>query len=93
MSNDDNEKPLRGKRFLKIPSVAEELDCSERKVWREIESGSLKAHYFGGATRISRDDLDEYIRRSRNPPDVDEDDPIDPRKKKKGPKQDGTGDV
>jgi excisionase family DNA binding protein len=88
MCSDDSEKSPRRKRFLKIPSVAEELDCSERKVWREIESGNLKAHYFGGATRVSSDDLEDYIRRARDMPDLDKDDSKDARKKSKEPKRD-----
>ena len=65
MSKDENNKPVRRKRFLKIPRVAEELDCSERKVWKLIEDEELKAHDFGGSTRVSSDDLDDYIERSR----------------------------
>lgn len=65
MSNEENGKSSRRNRFLKIPRVAEELDCSERKVWRLIEDGELKAHDFGGSTRVSKDDLDDYIRRAR----------------------------
>jgi len=65
MSKDENDKPSRRKRFLKIPEVAQELNCAERTVWRLIEDGHLKAHDFGGTTRVSRDDLDDYIARSR----------------------------
>lgn len=65
MTKDENEKLPRKKRFLKIREVAVELNYSERKVWREIESGKLKVHRFGSSTRVSREDLDDYIRRSR----------------------------
>ena len=65
MSKDENDKLPRRKRFFKIPRVAEELDCSERKVWRLIEDEELKAHDFGGSTRVAAEDLDDYIARSR----------------------------
>ena len=53
------------KAFLTVPETADELEVSERHIWREIQAEKLKAHHFGGCTRISRDDLDELIRRSR----------------------------
>ena len=69
MDKDENDPPKKPaskkKTFLTVPEVADELGISERHVWRLIEEKELKAHHFGGATRISRDDLDDYIRRSR----------------------------
>lgn len=51
--------------FLTIPDVADELGLSERSVWRKISEGQLPVHHFGAATRISREDLDDYAARSR----------------------------
>ncbi len=68
MDNDDEEMPPKRptkKKFLTVPEAADEIGISERHTWREIETGKLKAHHFGGCTRISREDLDDYIRRSR----------------------------
>lgn len=66
MAKDENDKPPRRKKFLKIPEVAEELNYGVRKVWREIEIEELKVHRFGKSTRVARDDLDDYIRRARD---------------------------
>ncbi len=51
--------------FLPVPAVAQELNVSVRKVWRDIADGKLQIHKFGRATRVSRKDLDDYIRKSR----------------------------
>jgi excisionase family DNA binding protein len=58
-------KEIRLCKFLTVPDVAEELNLSVRKVWDDIRKGLLKTHKFGRSTRISRKDLDNYIRRSR----------------------------
>ncbi len=63
----------KGDPFLTIPKVAEELDISERSVWRLVEDGELSAHKFGASTRIRRSDLDAYIKRSRREPPRDPD--------------------
>ena len=52
--------------FLKVREVAEELNVGERSVWRLIEDEKLPTHRFGNSTRVKREDLDEYIRRSRS---------------------------
>ncbi len=65
MNKDESKKSPRQKRFLTIPEVAEEFSCSERKVWKLIEDEELKVHDFGGSTRVSREDLNDYIARSR----------------------------
>ena len=60
-------KRKRGTReFLTVPEAADELNVSVRKIWKDIEEEKLKSHKFGRARRISRDDFDDYIRRSRN---------------------------
>lgn len=65
MSKDDHEKSKRQRRFSTIPQFAEKLRVSERKIWREIEGGKLKVHRFGNSTRISDEDGDDYIDRSK----------------------------
>lgn len=52
-------------RFLTISQVADELGYSERSVWRRIREGKIPTHRFDGSTRISREDLDRYIRQCR----------------------------
>jgi excisionase family DNA binding protein len=59
------EQRLAKSQFLKVPEVAEELNVGERSAWRLIEDGELPTHRFGNSTRVKREDLDEYIRRSR----------------------------
>jgi excisionase family DNA binding protein len=51
--------------FLKVPEVAGELNIGERSVWRLIEDEELPTFRFGNSTRVKREDLDAYIRRSR----------------------------
>jgi excisionase family DNA binding protein len=58
------EKSTNG-RFLSVPEAADEIGTSQRHVWREIKNDKLKVHRFGGCTRISRGDLDVYVRSSR----------------------------
>jgi excisionase family DNA binding protein len=58
-------KENRRRKFATVPDVAEELNVSVRKVWNDIKNELLKTHKFGCSTRISRKDLDNYIRRSR----------------------------
>ena len=52
-------------RFLTIRQVAEELNHSERSVWRRIESKELPTYQFGASTRVRREDLDAYIDKNR----------------------------
>ena len=51
--------------FYTVPEAAARLKMSKRAVWRLLEVGDLERHEFGGLTRISRLDLEAYIRRSR----------------------------
>jgi excisionase family DNA binding protein len=53
------------RKFLTVPDVAEELNVSVRKVWTVIEDRLLKTHKFGHSRRISREDLNDYIAKSR----------------------------
>jgi excisionase family DNA binding protein len=52
-------------RFFTIPEVAGLLALSERHAWRLIHREELGSHRFGRATRISEEDLRDYIRRRR----------------------------
>jgi len=53
-------------RFLTVDQVADELGLSTRSVWRLIATKELVPNHFGGAVRISRDELEDYVRRSRD---------------------------
>lgn len=65
MTESNPEKNAVGE-FLRIPEVAQVLNCSVRKVWRHIDAQELRVHRFGGSTRIARVDLDEFISRHRS---------------------------
>ena len=68
-----------GVQFLTIPQVAEELNLSERTVWRRIDDEEIKVNHFGSSTRVKRGDLDDYIWRcSGKPGDAAPDDNTDP---------------
>lgn len=47
--------------MLKVSDVARRLCVSERSVFRWIEAGKLRAHRFGKALRISKDDLEAFL--------------------------------
>jgi excisionase family DNA binding protein len=53
-------------RFFTIAEVAEIVEVATRTVRRWIRSGDLVAHRFGGAVRISEDDLRDFFDRHRN---------------------------
>jgi len=48
-------------RFYTIGDVAETLGLSIRSVRRQIASGQLAAHRFGGAVRIAEADLKVFL--------------------------------
>lgn len=50
--------------FLTVPEVAEKLKLSRMSVYRLISKGELPYHEFGKAFRISRAELDAYVKRS-----------------------------
>jgi excisionase family DNA binding protein len=52
-------------RFLTVPEVADLLAMSPRHVWREIKNTELKKTPFGRATRVSKNDLADYVRRKK----------------------------
>ena len=45
--------------------AAKELRCSERTIHSLIQSGGLPAVRFGGSVRVSRDDLIQFVNKSR----------------------------
>ena len=51
--------------FYSLKEVAEILNLAEITVRRMVKRGSIKAHTFGRVYRISREDLDEFIRACR----------------------------
>jgi excisionase family DNA binding protein len=53
-------------RFSTVQDVAEQLDVSERSMWRWIKSGDLIAHKFGKAVRISDRDLADFFAHHRD---------------------------
>ncbi len=63
-------------KFYNVRAVAEKLGLSERHVWRMIAGGVLRPNDFGGATRISGQQLIDLKRRTTRP---------QPKKSKKTP--------
>jgi excisionase family DNA binding protein len=61
MTTANNRRPA----LLSAESIATELGLSVRTVRRLIETGELRAHRFGRAVRISQEDLNVYIAKSR----------------------------
>lgn len=56
------EQPANIDRFLSVSEVAEILGLSATLIYREVRSGHLASHCFGGKTiRISQEDLGNYI--------------------------------
>jgi excisionase family DNA binding protein len=51
--------------MLTVEDAAERLRLSTRTVHRLLDSGALPKHQFHRCVRISQDDLDNYIARSR----------------------------
>ena len=55
---------------MKVGQVAKRLNLSASKVYAMVESGALSHHKFGGAIRISEEQLTAYLestRRERGP--------------------------
>lgn len=53
-------------RLLTVADVAEELQLCERSVRRLITRGDLCVHRVGRAVRVSADDLEGYLAKSRS---------------------------
>lgn len=54
--------------WLGTPQVAEELGLTPRTVYGLVNRGELAAHRFGRVIRVRREDLDDFLRRSRVQP-------------------------
>ena len=55
-----------GSNFLTIPQVAEELQVSERTVWRWIKDKELIVHRHGRWVRIHRYELERFLKLARD---------------------------
>jgi len=53
--------------FYSLKEVAEILNLAEITVRRMVKRGIIRAHTFGRVYRISRKDLNEFIKASRDP--------------------------
>lgn len=53
-------------KFLTIPQVAEELQVSERTVWRWIKDKELIVHRHGRWTRVHCDELERFLKLARD---------------------------
>jgi excisionase family DNA binding protein len=51
--------------FFTVEQVAQIATLSVATIRRAIRKGKLKAHHFGDAVRISREDLNAYLDGSR----------------------------
>jgi excisionase family DNA binding protein len=58
-------KPSQGPKYRRLQYVADKLDLSPRSVQRLIASGELPAFKIRGAVRVSDDDIERLIARSR----------------------------
>jgi len=60
--------------MLRVKQVAERLNLSESKVYELVERGEMPHHRFGGAIRVSEEQVAEYLeatkreRRDHEPP-------------------------
>ena len=55
-----------GSNFLTIPQVAEELQVSERTVWRWIRNKELIVHRHGRWVRVHRDEQERFLKLARD---------------------------
>jgi excisionase family DNA binding protein len=63
------------KAFRTVADIALQLNCSQETVRRLVAAGELEATRFAGRTsrlRISREAVDDYMRRHRATPTADE---------------------
>jgi excisionase family DNA binding protein len=50
---------------LRVKQVAERLNLSVSKIYELVESGELPHHRFGGAIRVSEEQIAEYMNRTK----------------------------
>jgi excisionase family DNA binding protein len=55
-------------RQLKLPEVAQRLGVSEKTARRYVKAGTLPSIFVGNAYRVSEEDLEEYLDRSKVTP-------------------------
>lgn len=51
--------------MLRVKQVAERLNLSESKVYEMLERGELPHHRFGGAIRVSEDQIAEFLEETK----------------------------
>ena len=51
--------------MLRVKQVAERLNLSESKIYEMVESGQLSHHRFGGAIRVSEEQIAEYLEETK----------------------------
>ncbi len=55
-----------GSNFLTIPQIAEELQVSQRTVWRWIKDKELIVYRHGRWTRVHCDELERFLKLARD---------------------------
>ncbi len=58
--------------WIKVETIAKELDVSEATVRNWIREGKLKAAKFGRDYRIRQEDYEEFIQRHLHPDDSED---------------------
>jgi excisionase family DNA binding protein len=52
--------------MLRVKQVADRLNLSQSKVYELIEAGELPHHRFGGAIRVSEEQIAEYLEETKH---------------------------
>ena len=52
--------------MLKVREVAKRLNISESKVYALIEAGELSHHRFGGAIRVSDEQIADFLEQTKH---------------------------
>jgi len=53
------------KQFYLVEEVAKKLRVSKMTIYRYIDAGKLNAHKIGKEYRISKEDFDDFLRKTR----------------------------
>ena len=56
-------------KFLSVHEVARRLGLNVSTVYEKIRKGKIPAHRFGGSIRVSEQDLEDYIARTKMYPE------------------------
>ena len=51
--------------MLRVKQVADRLNLSESKIYEMVERGELPHHRFGGAIRVSEEQIAEYLEETK----------------------------